>query len=70
MIIRVKVHSGSRKEEVLKLSEDEFEIWIKERPVDGKANESILKLFKKYFKFPVKIIKGFKSKNKILELIS
>lgn len=36
-------------------------------PRDNKANIEILKFLKKHLGFPVKIIKGFKSKEKIID---
>jgi uncharacterized protein (TIGR00251 family) len=69
MRIKIKVHVNSKQEKIVKISEGEFEVWIKERPIENKANKYLEKLFKKYFEKEVKIIKGLKSKNKILELM-
>ncbi len=41
---------------------------IKSLPIEGKANKEIIKLFHKKFKKPVRIIKGLKTKEKILEI--
>jgi len=45
-----------------------FEVWIKEKPIEGKANSYLEKFLKKYFGKNVKVIKGLKSKNKIVEV--
>jgi len=70
MKIKVKVHSGSSQEKINKLNRTEYEVWLKKRPVEGKANLEMIKLLKKYFKCrEIKIISGFSSKNKILEFV-
>ena len=68
MKIKVKVHPNSSQEKVVKISDKEYEVWIKEKPVDGKANASLEKILKKYFGKPAKIISGFTSRKKIVEV--
>ncbi|MEK6914656.1 MAG: DUF167 family protein [Nanoarchaeota archaeon] len=68
MIINVKVHSNSKKQKIDKLSEDSYLIYLKKPAEDNKANLELLKLLKKNLKTEVKIIKGFKSRNKIIEI--
>lgn len=68
MKIKLKVHANSSQEKILKISPDSYEIWIKTKPVEGKANIHIIKLLKKYFKKKVKITSGLTSKNKIIQL--
>ncbi|MFH1503631.1 MAG: DUF167 domain-containing protein [Candidatus Diapherotrites archaeon] len=67
MKIKIKLHSNSSREKIEKISEDKYEVWIKEKPIGGKANEELIKVLKKYFKKPVEIVQGFKSKNKIVK---
>lgn len=68
MKIKVKVHANSSQEKIDRKSEEEFEVWIKEKPLEGKANVSLEKLLKKYFNVDVKIVRGLKSRNKIFEV--
>jgi uncharacterized protein (TIGR00251 family) len=68
MRIKIKLHPNSSQEKINKISEDEYEVWIKEKPIDGKANEELVKILKKYFKKQVEIVKGFKSREKIVEI--
>jgi len=68
MKIHLKVHANSSQEKILKLNENEFEIWIKEKPIEGKANIYLEKFLKKYFKKDLRIISGFNSKEKIVEI--
>ena len=67
MKIKIKVHANSSKEEIKKIG-NIYEVWVKEKPIQGKVNVKLLKILKKYFKKPVKIKSGFTSKNKIIEL--
>lgn len=67
MKIEIKLHPGSSQEKLEKISEGKFEVWIKEKPIDGKANESLVKFLKKQG-MKTKIISGLTSRNKILEL--
>jgi len=69
MKFSVKLHPNSSQEKIMKISEKEYEIWIKEKPLDNKANIELIKLLKKYFKKDIEIISGFKSKKKIIELL-
>ena len=68
MIIKVRVKTNT-KEEIEKISDSEYKVSLKEKPKNNKANIALLKIMKKYFKKDVKIIKGLKSKDKILEVI-
>jgi len=70
MKIQVKVHAGSSKEEVKRLGKTIFEVWLKEKPTDGKANIKLVKLMRKKFEGKdVKIISGFTGRKKLLEVI-
>lgn len=68
MKFKIKLHPGSSQQKIEKISDNEFNIWIKEKPIDGRANISLEKCLKKYFNKNVKIVKGLKSRNKIVEV--
>jgi len=68
MNLKIKLHPNSSQEKIKMLKENEYEIWIKEKPVDNKANTKLINLLKKHFKKDVKIKSGFMSKNKIVEV--
>ena len=68
MIIKIKVRPNSAKQEMIKISENEYKISLKEKAEDNKANKELIKLLKKYFKKDTKIIKGMKSRDKIVEI--
>ncbi len=67
MRIKIKVKANSPNNEVIE-KEGYYEVNVKEKPEKGKANSEIIKLFKRKFKKNVRIVSGFKSKEKILEL--
>jgi uncharacterized protein len=68
MKIKIKVHANSSKEEIKKIDENNYEVWIKEKPIDNRANKSLLKLLENYFKKSIKIKFGFNSRKKIIEI--
>ena len=71
MLIKVKAYPSAGKQEVIKKGEDSFEIWIKEKPIQGQANQAIKNILSDYFNVPindVKLIRGFKQRNKIFEI--
>ena len=69
MKIKLKVHSNSSQEKIIENSANSYEIWIKQKPIEGKANIYLEKLLKKHFKKDVKITSGLTSKNKIVEIL-
>lgn len=69
MKVKVKVHAGSSQEKINKISEG-YEVWLKVRAVDGKANLALIKLLKGYLKKDIKIKSGHTSKNKIIEVLN
>ena len=73
MLIRVKVFPKSKKDEIIKKSEDSFEVKVKEKPEQGRANEKVLQILSKFFgieKNKFRLIKGGKSRSKIFEVLN
>ena len=68
MKTKIKLHPNSSQEKIQKISKTEIEVWIKTKPLAGKANLQLIKLLKKHFKKEAKIISGFNSRFKIIEL--
>jgi uncharacterized protein (TIGR00251 family) len=72
MRINVKAKPGSREEKVEKTDENNFVVSVKEPPEKGKANDAIRNALAVYFKTGssrVKIISGYSSRNKVIEII-
>lgn len=71
MNIVVKVKPNAKKNEILKISDNNFEIKTTATPENGKANESVIKMLSKFLrigKTKIKITKGQKSNLKIVEI--
>ena len=67
----VKVKAGSSREEVFEVSENELIIATHARAHDGEANAKVIELLANYFgtaKSNIKILRGEKSKIKIIEI--
>jgi len=68
MKIKVKLHPNSSQEKIEEVSKERYEVWLKEKPIDNKANEKLVKILKKYFKKKVEIKSGLTSRNKVIEI--
>lgn len=69
MLIKIKVFPCYKEEKIEELSKDTLRIFIKERPVQGLANKKMMEMLKEYFGTgDIKIIKGFRQSNKIIEI--
>ena len=68
MKFNVLVKSGSRKSEI-RFEDGVYFVKVKSRAEEGKANLELIKLFKKKFKKDVRIVSGFKSRKKVLEIV-
>ena len=72
MKIFIKAKPSSREEKVEKVDDLNYVVSVKEPPVKGKANEAIRNALAVYFKTAssrVKIVSGFSSRNKIVEIL-
>lgn len=72
MSIRINIKiTANAKSTYLSAEKDNFKLHVSKPPVDGKANEEIIKFFSKELsvaKSKVSILRGEKSKNKIIEI--
>ena len=68
-IIDIKVKPNSSKSE-LYFSNELNIAYLKSVPIENKANEELIKLFKKEYKTKIEIISGHTSKNKRIKVIS
>ncbi len=72
MRIFVKVKPNAKVEKIEKIDETHFSVSVKAPPVEGKANKAVVELIANYFnvtKSRVRIISGFSSKNKVIEIM-
>lgn len=65
---KIKIKTNQNKDEILE-KDGYYEVKIKERPEKGRANLAIIKLFKKELKRNIRIVSGFKSREKLIEFI-
>lgn len=70
MKIMVKVKPGALKEEVIRIADSEYLIFLRERAEDGKANMRLRKVLAREFSVGAKqiIIKNPNSRMKIIEI--
>ena len=71
MIIKVKAHPNSKKQELRQLIDGSFEIWIYQAPEHGKANEKIAEMLAEFFavaKSLVVLVSGASAKFKTFEI--
>lgn len=71
MKIFLKVKLNSKTIKVNKIDETHFEVWIKEPPIQGRANEAVIKELAKYFGISLsrfKIIAGRANRQKVIKI--
>lgn len=69
MFIKVKAFPGCKKEELIKLSADSFEIKVKEPAARGLATKAIIRVLAAVFPNKrIRLVKGPRSRNKIFEI--
>jgi uncharacterized protein len=67
MLIKVKFTPNSKKDEIVKKKDDEFEVKVKEKAEEGRANRAVIKVLDNYFKIDeskIRLVKGFKERKK------
>ena len=72
MQIKVRVTANARKVAVSRLGESEFEVKVDAIASEGKANKRLIEILSQHFgvsKSGVRILKGQKSREKIIEVI-
>lgn len=71
-LIKIKVIPNAKKNKVVE-SEGLFKVYVNAPAVDGKANKALIKVLSEYFdvrKSSVRIIRGEKSREKVVEVNS
>lgn len=71
MKIRVNVKPNSKQQKIEESADGTLIIWLKSPPVDGKANQELIKVLAKKYgvaKSQITIESGLTSKNKIIEI--
>lgn len=71
MKIIVKAKPNSKENKIEKISENEFIVYVKAPPIEGKANKAIINLLADYFNTSpslVSIVSGHWAKVKVVEV--
>ncbi len=72
LLLKVKVHPSSKREEVIRKAVDTIEIFVRAKAIGGKANDAAILSLIKFLNLPrsrVRIVRGAKSHNKLVEVI-
>ncbi|MDP1706244.1 MAG: DUF167 domain-containing protein [bacterium] len=72
MRIFVSAKPAAREESIEKIDETHFIVAVKEPPIQGRANNAIIKALADYFKISsgrIKIIAGMTSRQKMVEIL-
>lgn len=69
--IKLKVKPYSRQQKIDRAADESLIVYLKSPPIDGKANQELIKLLAEYYqvtKAQIKIKSGFSAKHKIIEI--
>jgi len=67
----VKVLPRSGRDEVIRISEEEYKVRVTAVPEKGKANEAVIKILADYFSLPkglISIVGGKSARTKIIDI--
>lgn len=71
MKIIVKTKPGAKEDKIEKVDEANYVISVKEPPINGRANASLIKLLAEYFDISpslIEIISGYMARVKVIEI--
>ena len=71
MRIFIKVKPAAKENKIEKIDEINFNVQVKEPPVEGRANIAVIKALADYFgvsQFDIRIVSGFTSRSKTIEI--
>lgn len=69
--IIVKTKPGAREDKIEKVDESNYIVYVKEPPINGRANASLIKLLAKYFDISpslIEIVSGYMARVKVIEI--
>ncbi len=71
MLIRVKVFPHSKKEEIKKIKEGKYEVYVRAKAEQGEANSRVIEMMTEYFPGcrGIRLLTGATRPNKTLEII-
>jgi len=69
--LNIKVKPYSKTQKVVRNENGEIVVHVKAPPTEGKANRAVIEVLSEYLNVPkssIKIISGYKSRNKVIEI--
>jgi uncharacterized protein (TIGR00251 family) len=72
MNIAIKVKPNAKEEKIEKISESEYLLWVRSPAQEGKANQAAITLLSDFLDIPktrITIVRGHKSRNKIVSIV-
>jgi hypothetical protein len=73
VLIRVHVTPNAKEAGVVKVGEADFEVRVDEVAMGGRANKRLLEILSEHFGVPksrISIVRGARSRDKVLEIVS
>ena len=71
MKIIVKTKPGAKENKIEKVDEANYVVYVKEPPINGRANVAVIKLLAEYFDISpslIEIISGYMARVKVIEI--
>ena len=68
---KITVKPGSSQEKITETAPGELIVYLRAKPHDGEANEALIEVLAKHFKVAkttIRIIRGAKSRQKVIEI--
>lgn len=72
MLISVRVKPNSKKGDLILQTEEGLSVYLRAKPAENEANESLIRLLSEHYKVPksrISIKRGQKSKLKVVEIL-
>ena len=72
MKISVRVKPGAREEKVEEIGEGQFAVWVREPPIEGRANRAVMDALARHWGVAssrVFIVSGHASRQKVVEIV-
>ena len=73
VLLKVRVTPNAKEARVVKLGEADYEVRVDEKAADGRANKRLVEILSEHFGIPksrIVIVKGARSRDKVLEIVS
>jgi uncharacterized protein YggU (UPF0235/DUF167 family) len=72
MFLKVKLHPKSKKQKIEKVSDEKFEIWVKSKAEENKANYEMLEILSEFLeieKKKLRLISGHHHPSKMIQVL-